>query len=87
MVRACKRLKCTRCERKGHYIVAKLVAQYGARGNVSKWVLDLRADCPNRNAARLRERCDLICPDLPKVFDTGKVKSPGLVGRKPTGAL
>ena len=42
-------------------------SQYGRRGNMSKWVSDLRADCPKRNATHLHERCDLICPDLPKV--------------------
>jgi len=35
---------------------------------MSNWVSDLRGDCPKRNADRLHERCDLICPDLPKVF-------------------
>ena len=25
-------------------------------------------DCPKRNAVQLHERCDLICPDLPKVL-------------------
>jgi hypothetical protein len=62
------RIECTRCARKGRYNVAKLVAQYGRRGNMSKWVLDLRGDCPKRSAAHLHERCDLICPDLPKVL-------------------
>src|SRR5438105_14948518 len=36
------RIECTRCERKSRYIVAKLVAQYGRSGNMSKWVSDLR---------------------------------------------
>ena len=62
------RIECTRCERKGRYVVAKLLAQYGRSGNMSKWVSDLRGDCPKRNAAQLHERCDLICPDLPKVL-------------------
>jgi hypothetical protein len=31
-------------------------------------VSDLRGDCPKRNAAHLNERCDLICPDLPKAL-------------------
>jgi len=55
-------IECTRCERKGRYNVAKLITQYGQRGNMSKWVFDLKGDCPKR------ERCDLICPDLPKVL-------------------
>ena len=60
-------IQCTRCPRKGRYIVAKLLAQYGRRGNMSKWLSDLKGDCPKLNAARPHERCDLICPDLPKV--------------------
>jgi hypothetical protein len=32
-----------------------------ASGNMSKWVSDLRADCPKPNAAQQHERCDLIC--------------------------
>jgi hypothetical protein len=62
------RVECTLCPRKGRYNVAKLVAQYGRRGNMSKWVSDLRGDSPKRNAAQLHQRCDLICPDLPKVI-------------------
>jgi hypothetical protein len=62
------RVECTRCERKGRYNVAKLLAQHGHRGNMSKWLSDLKGDCPKRNAARPHERCDLICPDLPKVL-------------------
>ena len=59
-------IECTRCARKGRYSVAKLLVEHGHRGNMSKWVSDLRGDCPKRNAAHLNERCDLICPDLPK---------------------
>jgi hypothetical protein len=43
---ACKlhmlRVEFTRCARRGHYSVAKLLAQHGHRGNMSKWVSDLR---------------------------------------------
>src|ERR1700730_16569636 len=60
------RTECTRCARKGRYSVAKLLVEHGHRGNMSKWVSDLRGDCPKRNAAHLNERCDLICSDLPK---------------------
>jgi hypothetical protein len=49
-------------------LVASNLAQHGHRGNMSKWVSDLRGDCPKRNAVQLHERCDLICPDLPKVL-------------------
>ena len=66
------RIQCTRCSRKGRYNVDKLVAQYGQRGNMSKWLSDLKGDCPKQNARQPHERCDLICPDLPKVNDTGR---------------
>jgi hypothetical protein len=62
------RIECTRCARRRQYSVAKLIAQHGHRGNMSKWVSDLRGDCPKRNAPQLHERCDLICPDLPKAL-------------------
>ena len=35
------RIECARCARKGSYSVAKLLAQHGHRGNMSKWVSDL----------------------------------------------
>src|SRR4029077_12076131 len=62
------RIECARCARRGQYSVAKLIAQHGHRGNMSKWVSDLRGDCPKRNVAQMHERCNLICPDLPKVL-------------------
>jgi hypothetical protein len=61
------RVECTRCARKGRYNVAKLIAQYGRYGNMTEWMSDLKGDCPNRNHPRMQDRCDLICPDLPKV--------------------
>ena len=33
-----------------------------------KWKQLLNGDCPKRDAPQLHERCDLICPDLPKVI-------------------
>jgi hypothetical protein len=62
------RVECTRCERKGRYVVAKLIAQYGREGNMSEWMSELRGDCPKRDAPQLHERCDLIYPDLPKIL-------------------
>lgn len=62
------RVECTRCDRKGRYNVAKLIEKHGRRGNLTKWVSDLRGDCPKRDVHALHERCDLICPDLPKVL-------------------
>ena len=61
------RVECTKCARKGRYNVAKLIEKYGRRGNMMKWREQLNGDCPRRDA-RMPERCDLICPDLPKVL-------------------
>jgi hypothetical protein len=60
------RIQCTRCPRKGRYSVAKLIDQHGLRGNMSKWVSDLWR--PPETERQLHERCDLICPDLPKML-------------------
>jgi hypothetical protein len=43
------------------------LAEARPQGNMSAWVSDLKGDCPKRDG-RLTDRCDLICPDLPKVL-------------------
>jgi hypothetical protein len=60
-------VECTKCPRKGRYYVHKLVAKYRRKANLMKWKEQLNGDCPNRDA-RMHDRCDLICPDLPKVL-------------------
>jgi hypothetical protein len=35
---------------------------------MSKFVSDLKGGCPRRDAYSLHERCDVLCPDLPKVM-------------------
>jgi hypothetical protein len=60
------RVECTKCSRKGRYQLHKLIAKYGRKGNMMKWKEQLNGDCPKRDAHSLHERCDLICPDLPK---------------------
>jgi hypothetical protein len=62
------RVECTKCDRKGRYSVAKLIEKYGRKGNMMKWREMLSADCPKRDAVGLQDRCDLVCPDLPKVL-------------------
>jgi hypothetical protein len=62
------RVECTRSDRKGRYSVARLIEKHGPRGNLTRWVSDLKGDCPKREVLALHERCDLICPDLPKVL-------------------
>jgi hypothetical protein len=34
---------------------------------MADWLSRLKQDCPNYNTAPRAERCDLICPDIPKV--------------------
>ena len=62
------RVECTRCGRKGRYNVAKLIEKHGRRANLTRWVSDLKGDCPKREVHALHERCDVICPDLSKVL-------------------
>jgi len=62
------RVECTRCGRKGRYSVRKLIGKYGRKANMMKWKQQLNGDCPKRDAPQLQERCDLLCPDLPKVL-------------------
>jgi hypothetical protein len=38
------------------------------KANMMKWKELLSGDCPKRDAPQLHDRCDLICPDLPKVI-------------------
>ena len=61
------RVECTRCDRKGRYSVAKLIEKHGRKGNLMVWREILNGDCPKRDG-RVHDRCDLICPDLPKVL-------------------
>jgi hypothetical protein len=60
------RIECTRCRRVGRYNVAKLIETYGRDGSMAEWTWQLKQDYPRHSAPVMRERCDLICPDLPK---------------------
>jgi hypothetical protein len=57
------RVESTRCTCKGRYKVAKLIAEHGRQGNMTKWLSDLKGDRPNREHPRMQDRCDVICPD------------------------
>jgi hypothetical protein len=61
------RVEWAKCARKGRYSVRRLIEKYGRRANLMKWKEQLNGDCPKRDAHGMYERCDLICPDLPKV--------------------
>jgi hypothetical protein len=62
------RVECARCQRKGRYNVRRLIEKYGRNANMMKWKEQLNGDCPRRDAPQMLDRCDLICPDLPKVL-------------------
>jgi hypothetical protein len=62
------RVECTRCSRQGRYRVRQLIEKYGRDASMMKWKEQLNGDCPGRDAPQLHDRCDLICPDLPKVL-------------------
>jgi hypothetical protein len=62
------RVECTKCTRKGRYRVARLIEKYGRKANMMKWKEQLNGDCPKRDAHSMTERCDLLCPDVPKVL-------------------
>jgi hypothetical protein len=51
---ATSRVECTKCNRRGRYNVRKLIEKYGRKGNMSKWMSDLKGDCPKRETPELR---------------------------------
>jgi hypothetical protein len=62
------RVECSRCGRKGQYRVQRLIEKHGRKANMMKWKEQLNGDCPKRDAHAMPDRCDLVCPDLPKVI-------------------
>ena len=59
---------CSRCERRGRYRLATLIARHGADAGARVIVAEITADCPQRNSAALMERCDILFPELLKLF-------------------
>jgi hypothetical protein len=60
-------LACTRCERRGRYQLAKLVARLGADFAMTDLAGEL-ADCPRRASPAWSERCDVYYPGLAKIM-------------------
>jgi hypothetical protein len=58
----------SRCERRGRYRLDNLIARHGADAPVRVIVPGLTADCPQRDSVVLMERCDILFPDLLKLF-------------------
>jgi len=59
---------CSRCGRRGRYRLDNLIARHGADAPVRVIVRALTADCPQRESVVLMERCDILFPDLLKLF-------------------
>jgi hypothetical protein len=59
---------CSRCDRHGRYRLDTLIARHGADAGVRITVSELTADCPRRDSDALRERCDILFPDLLRLF-------------------
>ena len=62
------RVECTKCARTGRYSVRRLIEKYGRKANMMKWKEQLNGDRPRRDAHSMTERCELLCPDVPKVL-------------------
>jgi hypothetical protein len=58
---------CSRCERKGRYRVAKLVADFGQDFPMTDLGSELSA-CPRLSAAAHHDRCDVYFPELPRIM-------------------
>jgi hypothetical protein len=59
---------CWRCERRGRYRLDVLNAHHGSEAPARIIVPELIADCPRRDSAAPRERCDILFPDMLKLF-------------------
>ena len=56
-------IACSRCERRGRYLLARLVATYGADFAMTNIGSEL-ANCPRRYEHVHTQRCDLYYPGL-----------------------
>lgn len=60
---------CTRCDRRGRYLLARLVAHLGPDYPMTDLGAEL-ANCPNRNATSHAARCDVYFPGLVAILNT-----------------
>ena len=59
---------CLRYERRGRYRLDTLIAHQGADTAARITVPELTADCPRRDSAAPTEKCDILFPELLKLF-------------------
>jgi hypothetical protein len=62
------RVACGRCDRHGRYRLDSLIGRHGANSGVRVIVPELTAGCPQRRSPALMERCDVLLPELLKLF-------------------
>jgi len=67
-------IECSRCDRKGRYRIAKLVARLGEHFPMTDLGAEL-ADCPRRSATAHHEQCDVFFPKLPQIMSWDEQKS------------
>lgn len=61
-------IACSRCERRGRYNLARLVARLGPDFPMTDLGAEL-ADCPNRAITAHGERCDVYFPGLVAILN------------------
>jgi hypothetical protein len=57
-------IECPKCDRRGRYYVARLVAEFGAACRLTDWLSERTADCPQKNQAGVTRACGAVMPDL-----------------------
>ena len=60
-------VRCNRCDRRGSYNFARLVAQHGPGKAFAHFAEELAASCPRHDAA-YGERCSVYFPQLPRLL-------------------
>ncbi len=63
------RVECPVCDRKGRYVVSRLVAEFGPDFRLTDWLSQLTADCPNKNQKGVTRACGAV--------DVGSVEAGG----------
>jgi hypothetical protein len=60
-------MACSRCDRRGRYQLARLVAEFGPDFAMTDLGAEL-APCPNRGVTAPDKRCDIYFPGLPAIL-------------------
>ena len=59
---------CRRCDRRGRYGLAKLLATHGPDAKVPVWLEEVRSACARSKAHSITERCVANIPDLSRAM-------------------